>query len=192
MEEISQKEIKEFQAGKKQVFNRIMAIYKDRVAGLCFKYMNNMEEARDMSQEIFCAAYTNIKSFEFRSKFSTWLYRLAVNHCISRLRMLKSRMLFQDRPSGKDEYDNKAEMESIGDENRLQDEEMEMKELADMTIKELAKFPCRERTILLLLDMESLSCREISGILKIPVGTVKVIAARTRHKLKKIILKKIR
>jgi RNA polymerase sigma-70 factor, ECF subfamily len=191
MEDITFNDIKELQAGNKQVFNRIMAIYKGKIAGLCLKYMNNAEEARDMAQEIFSAVYTNIKSFGFRSKFSTWLYRLAVNRCISRLRKLKTRGLLRNR-AGNENNDNKAEIENIRDKGMLQDEELEMKELADMTIRELEKFPYRERTIILLLDMEGLSCGEIGEILKMPVGSVKGTASRTRQKLKKIISGKIR
>jgi RNA polymerase sigma-70 factor, ECF subfamily len=192
MQEITHEEVKKLQAGEKQIFNRIMSFYKNRVTGLCFKYMNNPEEARDMAQEVFCAAYTGIKSFEFRSKFSTWLYRLAVNCCISRLRKLKTRRALENYPALKDSSDNKSEIENIADGGRPADEDAELKELKNMVLDVLAGFPDRERSIIILLDMESLSCAEISGMMRIPVNTVKAVAARTRRKLKKILLRRIR
>jgi RNA polymerase sigma-70 factor (ECF subfamily) len=192
MQEITHEEIKKLQAGDKQVFNAIMALYKNRVTGLCFKYMKNIEEARDMAQEVFCAAYTGINGFEFRSKFSTWLYRLAVNCCISRLRKLKTRRAIENHPLINDNGGDTGELERIADRRRPADEDAELKELKNMVLDVLAGFPDRERVIIILLDMESLSCAEISGLMKIPVNTVKVIASRTRQKLKKILLRKIR
>lgn len=185
MEDITFEEIKRLQQGEKQVFNRIMRLYKNRMLGLCLKYMGNIEEARDMAQEIFCAAYSAIKSFEFRAKFSTWIYRLAVNRCINKLKAGKRRRAVEYGQGYKDDEDYAEKINNIAEKGKLPDELIEFQELRSVILNELEKFPEKERSIIILLDMEELSCDEIGKILGMPAGTVMSMASRTRHKLKK-------
>jgi RNA polymerase sigma-70 factor (ECF subfamily) len=190
MEEITNEEIKRLQNGEKRIFNRVISLYKNMVAGMCFKYMRSAEEASDMAQEVFAQVYSSIKKFGFKSKFSTWVYRVTVNYCMNRLKALKRRRVIEQASAGNPD-DKEREAEKIADRNILPDEEMELGELKALTLRELEAFPEKERAILVMRDMEGLGCEEIAGILGMPVGSVKSKAARAREKLRKIILKKL-
>ena len=91
MREISFDEIKRLQNGEKTVFNRVLKVYKSLVTNLCVKYMRDPEEARDAAQEAFARVYRSVNSFNFKSKFSTWVYTITVNYCISSLKSIKRR-----------------------------------------------------------------------------------------------------
>ena len=190
MDEIAFDEIKRLQAGDREVFNRIIAVYGKRVFSLCGRYMRNTEEAKDAAQEAFCAAYTGIKGFEFKSKFSTWMYRLTVNRCINRLKSIKRRTALHLKQA--DEAARAYEENFLPGRRRLPDEEMAQKELGLLILKELERFSETDRTIILLHDMEDLSWEEISGILDMPPGSVRSSASRTRRKLKEIMERKAR
>jgi len=154
---------------------------------LCFKYMRNMEEALDSAQEVFVAAYTNIKSFGFRSKFSTWLYRLTVNNCINRLKTIKRResLMAAGLPDGDGGFAELAEM--LRDKVKLPDEELELREMGTAVLKELEKFSMTEKSVIILLDMEGFSCAEAGNILGMPEGSVRSSASRTRRKLREML-----
>ncbi|MGD0566282.1 MAG: sigma-70 family RNA polymerase sigma factor [Candidatus Goldiibacteriota bacterium] len=190
MEEISFDEIKRLQNGERMIFDRIILIYKQRVTALCFKYMRNMEEALDSSQEVFVAVYSNIKSFRFQSKFSTWLYRLTVNNCINRLKTIKRResLMTAGLPDGDGGFVELAEM--LRDKVKLPDEEMELKELGTTVLKELERFSAADKSVIILLDMEGFSCAEAGDILGKPEGSIRSSASRTRRKLREMLERK--
>lgn len=68
-----------------QAFDILVARYQDRVYGLCLRMMRNAEEAEDQAQEVFIKIYRFLGRFEGRARFSTWLYRIAVNTCLDAL-----------------------------------------------------------------------------------------------------------
>ena len=189
MEEITFEEIKRIQQGEKNLFDRVMLPYKEKVAGICFKYMRSAEEAADIAQEVFTQVYCNIGKFRFQSAFSTWIYRLAVNCCINRLKSLKRRSVINNAENTRDE--GQYGVEKAADEGKPVDEELELKELKAIVMEELESFPPVERSLIILKDMEGFSCDEISAILKMPVGSVKSRSARTREKVRKNLIRKM-
>ena len=192
MQEISFDDIKRLQRGEKQVFNSVIRIYKNLVAGLCMKYMRNTQEAEDMAQEVFALAYGAIDKFQFKSKLSTWLYRMTVNHCINKLKSIKRRRLINPETGPQEDEEATSEIEAVADKSRRADEELELRELKEIVLKELESFDEIERTLIILLDMEGLSVEEISEVLKMPVGSVKSKSARTRRKLAKKVQHRLR
>jgi RNA polymerase sigma-70 factor (ECF subfamily) len=190
MDEITAEEIRQIQGGNSALFARVMALYKQKVANLCFKYMRNTEEAADMAQEVFSAVFISIKRFEFKSKFSTWLYRIAVNNCINKLKSLKRRGALE-RATDSPEEIRDFEMSMLADKGKLADEQLELMELKDKILTELEGCTDMERNLVILKDMEGFSVEEISGILNLPVGTVKSLAARTREKIRKNMFRKM-
>jgi RNA polymerase sigma-70 factor (ECF subfamily) len=190
MEDISFDEIKKIQEGNKSIFNKVILFYKKRVADLCFKFMRNAEEASDMAQEVFALIYTSIGKFEFRSKFSTWVYRVTANYCMNRLKALKRRRAIETASAAPPE-EKERETERLADLKKLPDEEMEIQELRAVVMDALKDFPEKERALVIMRDMEGLSCEDISKALDMPIGSVKSKTARAREKLRKIILRKM-
>ena len=71
------------QRGEREAFDRLVERYQRDVYRLCYRYVNNHEDANDMAQEVFLKAYRAIGRFRGDSAFSTWLYRIAVNTCLN-------------------------------------------------------------------------------------------------------------
>ncbi len=86
MEMMIKKRIKQVKKGDYDAFADIVDIYKDKIYQLCYRMLGNVHEAEDIAQEAFIRAYVNIDSFDINRKFSTWLYRIATNLTIDRIR----------------------------------------------------------------------------------------------------------
>ncbi|MCZ6632923.1 MAG: sigma-70 family RNA polymerase sigma factor [bacterium] len=77
------------QQGDSRAFRDIYDLYKDRIYALCRHMAGNFEDAEDLTQEVFISAFKNIQSFRAEAAFGTWLYRIATNLCLNRLRKRK-------------------------------------------------------------------------------------------------------
>lgn len=78
--------IKASQKGDSAAFNHLVLKWEKSIYNLSLRMLQNPDEAAETTQEVFFNAYRNIRSFRGQARFSTWLYRIAANHCISRLR----------------------------------------------------------------------------------------------------------
>ena len=86
-------------AGNRYAAGKLLQKYRDRILALAYDYTGNYEEARDIAQDVFVKALDSIGGFEGKSGFSTWLYRIAINQCLNRLRSheRKKRLMEQER-----------------------------------------------------------------------------------------------
>ena len=89
MEALVKKRIKQVLKGDRNAFGEVVELYKDKVYQLSFRMLGNRHEAEDIAQEAFIRAFVNIQSFNLNLKFSTWIYRIATNLCIDRIRKKK-------------------------------------------------------------------------------------------------------
>jgi len=183
MEEVSFGEIKKAQKGDKKVFERIMTVYRQRITDLCYRYMRNTDEAVDIAQEVFCRAYAELRSFKFKSKVSTWLYRMTVNICLNRRIFLKRRRFFETGSLTADEENDERQID-VKDTKHLADEEMETKETRRVIMAEVGNLEPEEKSLVILREIEEMEYEEIAKILKMPVGSVKSKLWRAREKLK--------
>src|SRR5512138_2589654 len=74
-----------------RAFRELVDIHRDRVYRITFRMLGNRAEAEDVAQEVFIAVFKTIETFRADSKLSTWLYRVAVNHCKNRIKYLARR-----------------------------------------------------------------------------------------------------
>src|SRR5262249_38920023 len=81
-----------------RAFAQIFELYQMKVYQVVFRMLSSAEEAKDMTQEVFVTVFKSIDSFRGDSKFSTWLYRIAINHCKNRLKYLKRRDYHRGTP----------------------------------------------------------------------------------------------
>src|SRR6188768_3267755 len=84
-----------------RAFRELLDQHRDRVFNITYRMLGNRSEAEDIAQEVFITVFKTIDTFREESKFSTWLYRVAVNHCKNRIKYLARR---HDR--GRDELDD--------------------------------------------------------------------------------------
>ena len=181
--------IRKAQKGDNGAFDAIINLHSRHVTDLCRRYMRNAEEALDMAQEVFCAAYTSLDKFQFKSKFSTWLYRITVNLCINRLDMMKRRKYFETNSMHGDEGEDRQEIQ-LEDAAMAADDILVAKETRKMIMDELDGFDAESRNVIILRDMQGLEYDEISEVLKMPLGSVKSKLNRAREKLKEKLLRK--
>jgi len=125
------------------------------------KLVHNREEVRDLVQETFIKAFNSLESYRKEYRFTTWLYKIAANNSIDYLRKKKIESLSLDRP------------DLVKKEKRLSITEA------------IDSLPPKYREVIVLRHQEDKSYEEISGILSIPIGTVKARIFRARELLKK-------
>lgn len=144
---------------------------------MVYSILNDPELIDDLTQEIFIKVYTSIERFEHRSSLSTWIYRIAVNHCRDEIRRKRIRRWFSLE---------KMELDPIAVGERT-DGKMLQTERIDLVRWGLSKVSENHRSIIVLKDFENLSYEEIAKILDLELGTVKSRLNRARLALKEVL-----
>ncbi|WP_042142177.1 RNA polymerase sigma factor SigW [Paucisalibacillus sp. EB02] len=182
MELIIRDKIKQVKKGDHAAFEDIVMFYQDKIYQHCHRMLGNKHEAEDIAQEAFIRAYVNIHSYDERRKFSTWLYRIATNLTIDRLRKRKPDYYLDAEVKGTEGLDMYSQLAADG---KLPEDEIEGLELQHYIQKQIAELPPKYRSIIMLRYLEDFSLQEISEILDIPIGTVKTRIHRGREALRK-------
>src|SRR5690625_4558939 len=182
MEEKLKEKIKAVKKGDQQAYEYIVELFENKVFGICFRMIGNRHEAEDLAQEAFIRAYINIQSFDEKRKFSSWLYRIATNLSIDRLRKRKPDYFLDAEVKGTDGLDMYSQLQSEG---ASLVEEVENNELQRYIHTKISELPPKYRSIIILRYLEEFSLKEISEILDIPIGTVKTRIHRGREALRK-------
>lgn len=184
METIVKKRIKQVLKGDQNAFAEIVDLYKDKVYQLCFRMLGNQHEAEDIAQEAFIRAYVNIHTFNQKLKFSTWLYRIATNLSIDRIRKKKPDYYLDAEIAGTDGLTMYSQLAA---DVSLPEEELEGLELQEIIQKAILSLPDKYRSVIVLKYIDELSLKEISEILDLPIGTVKTRIHRGRESLKNLL-----
>ncbi len=163
---------------KKERFEEFITPYERSVYFTCLRILSNREDAQDCAQEALLRAFKYFDSFNYQSKPSTWLYRIAYNCCMDFIKKRGNTISLDDL--------NNEEIEDDGPSLYLRIEESERKRLLKEAIKEL---PELFRPPIVLCDLQGLSYQEAADIMDIPLGTLKSRINRARNRLKKILLK---
>jgi RNA polymerase sigma factor (sigma-70 family) len=157
--------------GDTQYFSYFVDKYKDIVYSISFKVLRNREDAEEMAQESFVKAFKSLHTFKGNAKFSTWLYRITYNNCISEARKKKLKFVSTDDVQISDEPED-MNFDGIPAENR-----------AKYVKKALEKLPEDEYTLILLYYFEDKSVEEIGEVTRMSESNVKVKLFRARKKL---------
>ncbi|MGG4490272.1 RNA polymerase sigma factor SigW [Metabacillus idriensis] len=182
METIVKNRIKQVKKGDQNAFAEIVDIYKDKIYQLCYRMLGNSHEAEDIAQEAFIRAYVNIHSYDMDKKFSTWLYRIATNLTIDRIRKKKPDYYLDAEVTG---TEGLTMYSQVAADVALPEDQVETMELQQMIQKEILKLPDKYRSVIVLKYIDELSLIEISEILDMPIGTVKTRIHRGREALRK-------
>lgn len=135
--------------------------------------MKNPEDAEDMSQEVFIILYKNLQKFNFRSSLSTWIYRICVNACLSKLKSLNKKK-YEQSIDDISEYIGYNPIDLI-----------EITEEKDFMLSELNKLNEKSRLIAQLRLVGDKTFAEIAGMLHISVSSTRTNFKRTRDYLKR-------
>jgi RNA polymerase sigma-70 factor, ECF subfamily len=182
MEALVKKRIKQVLKGDQSAFAELVELYKDKVFQICYRMLGNRHEAEDISQEAFIRAYVNIETFNQKRKFSTWLFRIATNLCIDRIRKKKPDYYLDAEVAG---TEGLTMYSQVAADVQMPEDEVENMELQETIQKEISKLPEKYRSVIVLKYIEELPLQEISEILDMPLGTVKTRVHRGREALRK-------
>lgn len=166
--------IKQIQAGKTHLFKQITDRYRSQVAGIAYKMVGDYDDAKDISQMVFVKTFYNIKRFDLTKRFSTWLYRIAVNASIDYIRKFKKHK-FED-------------LEDTGEPNlrtnMTPERTFQLKELGEFVRESAKKLNEKQHQAFVLKDLEGLDIDEIAQIMGMPQATVRWYLHRARKKLR--------
>lgn len=168
--------IEQAKSGNKSALAELVSKYEKTVFSFAFKICRNRDKAEHTMQETFMSVLKNLHQFDGKSKFSTWLYRIVVNHCL----MLARSEVHKDKfySINEDEFNfEEPEVKHWSDlpEDKLLNEEL--KEIMDNAIQ---KLPPDYRVVFMLRDVEGLSTQETADTLGITVPAVKSRLHRAR------------
>lgn len=182
MDALVKKIIIEVKKGDQEAFSELVELYKDKVYQVAYRMLGNVHEAQDIAQETFIRAFVNLDSFDIDRKFSTWIFRIATNLSIDRLRKKKPNFHLEDKVTGTEDLNYYSQ---IPVDEKLPEEEVVQFEMQEWIQKEIMMLPPKYRSAIILRYMEDLSLKEIGEILNLPIGTVKTRIHRGREALRK-------
>ncbi len=167
--------VRRLQQGNTEIFATLVERHQKTIFNLLYRMLGDYDDAAEVSQEAFLSAYRSIKSFRGDASFSTWLYRIAVNHANTRR---KSATLWQQRMAWMES------MEPAGDGGPDPADALEQKEMRERVQAALNSLESDDATIILLRDLQDVPYEVVADMLKIPIGTVKSRLHRARRALK--------
>lgn len=175
--------------GDAKAFETLVRTHQQRVFNIVYRMLGNREEAEDVAQDVFVTVYRNVASFRGDSKFSTWLYRVAVNHCKNRLKYLRRRGRHRGRP-----LDEIAERQIAQGDGATEpryhasiprpDELASGYQLERIVQAEIAHLDEDHRVLVVLRDIQGMSYQEIVDVTGLNLGTIKSRLHRARLALK--------
>ncbi len=172
--------------GSRAAFATLVARYQDRVYRLALRMCHNPADAEEIAQESFILAHRGIGTFHGDSRFSTWLYRIAVNQ------VLMTRRASRRRPARSLEITNHDRgwpvASSSGEPVEGADELLHQKILTQRVRTALARLDDAHRAAIVLRDLEELSAEEAGEILGVSAETVRQRAHRARLKLRELLV----
>ena len=179
-----QKWIDAARKGDQNAFAELVRLYEKKVFALTTRMCKNPEDAAEVAQEAFLAAWQGLPSFRGDAAFSTWLYRLASNACVDLLRR-EGRHRDAAGPSFNDD-DHPVD---IPDPASSPHDLAERSELRQQIEDGLAALSPDHREVLILREIHQLAYDEIASVLQLDSGTVKSRINRARKQLRNFLLK---
>jgi RNA polymerase sigma-70 factor (ECF subfamily) len=156
-------------AGETEAFGLLVRRWENPIYGLSLRMLGRDEDARDVCQETFLAAFRNLRKFRGEAKFSSWLYRIALNACHSRMRRQGGAI-----EESIDEEGNDGRRLELAD--RVQEsvaDRLHRDQRAMLVRRAVQALPAELRQVVVMKEYEGLTFAEIAEVLQIPVSTVK-------------------
>lgn len=161
--------------GDEAAFDEVYREYGVMVYNLALRLAGDPEEAADLTQEVFVRVFRHLGRFRGGSSLKTWVYRVALNHCRSRLGR---------RPPSPGRLDDGDAPGRLADPRRGPEERALAGDAGRRVTAALAGLPAPFREAVVLRDLEGLSYREIAEVLRLRIGTVRSRIARGREQLR--------
>ncbi|MCT2196004.1 RNA polymerase sigma factor SigW [Paenibacillus sp. p3-SID1389] len=168
--------------GDQEAFAELVDLYKDKLYHLGYRMLSNRHEAEDVVQETFLRVHKHWNRYDDKQKFSTWIYRIATNLCIDRLRKRKPSYYLDAEMNDQDGLDGYT---LIPGDERTPETEYLLSETQLTIHQAIEGLPAKYKSVIVLRYLQELSLQEISEVLDMPVTTVKTRVHRGREFLRK-------
>ncbi|MFC6335202.1 RNA polymerase sigma factor SigW [Paenibacillus septentrionalis] len=168
--------------GDQAAFAELVELYQEKLYHMAYRMLNNRQEAEDVVQDTFMRVYNNLERYDDTMKFSTWIYRIATNLCIDRLRKRKPIYSLDAESS---EYEGLDGYSMIPSDNRTPESELLLSETQRIIHQAIDTLPPKYKTVMILRYIHELSLQEVGDILDMPVTTIKTRVHRGREFLRK-------
>ncbi|HPF34668.1 sigma-70 family RNA polymerase sigma factor [bacterium] len=165
--------------GDLRAFDELVRRHQAKVRTNCRYLTGSEEDALDLSQEVFVKAYFNLKRFEGRSSFGTWVQRIKVNHCLNHIRKRRGKTFVDVEDPALAAEDALRDGARADDATRARETRERIGEVLDRMSETL-------RVPLLLRDLDGLSYQEIADRLDLGLSAVKMRIARAREEFREL------
>ncbi len=181
MEKSDEQLIFEYQDGSTKSLEELFERFKRRILNFALRILGNRADAEDVTSEVFLALQTKKQLFNPKAKFSTWLFTIARNQCLDKIRNKKKMisMWFTRNDGSREE----KEWE-IPDKQNLAPQELEREETIRQVKKAIENLPLEQREALVLREYQDFSYSQISEVLSCSLEQVKILIFRARENLK--------
>ena len=169
--------------GDPEAFAQLVRLHEGMVVCLAARLLGDVEAARDVAQEVFLQVYKRLGAFEGRSSLRTWIYRIAINQCHNRRRFWHRRRRDRERPL--DDATLAAAAPPAPGPAAGPYEETLRRERAAKVQAALLELRFEHRAVLVLREVQGLTCEEVAAALGVPEGTVKSRLSRAREAMRR-------
>ncbi|HEY5649541.1 MAG TPA: sigma-70 family RNA polymerase sigma factor [Nitrospiria bacterium] len=176
--------VRKVQSGDTDSFEALVLKYEKRTFNILYRWLGDYDEAAEAAQEVFLSAYRGIRNFRGDSSFSTWLYRITINQGKNIRQKLSTAGRRRGELKGPDPEHDGDLLDTLPHPGPNPSQEAERRETRKAVEEGIERLGNDEAIILILHDIQELSYEDVSGILKIPLGTVKSRLHRARMALK--------
>lgn len=170
------------QKGDAAAFEELIYRYDKNVLSIALRFIKNNDDAKDIYQEVFLRVFRGLKNFKFKSEFSTWLYRITTNVCLTYKQKQKKHSYIS---IDNDDEENSGYNDSFEDENSFTPEKIfNDLEISSHVNNALENLSSRQKMIFILKHYEGYKIKEIAEIINVGEGTVKKYLFEAVHKLR--------
>ena len=167
--------------GDPKALESLFSVYKDKVYNTALSYLQNIQDAEELTQDVFIEVFNSAASFKGDSSLNTWIYRITVNKSLDRIKYQKRKKRF----AGITSIFGAGSGELIVDTPDFIHPgiESDLKERSQILFKALDKLPENQKTAFILSKLESLSYKEISEVMKCSISSVESLIHRAKQNL---------
>jgi len=170
--------IRRLQLQEEGAFKELVEEYQNLIFNTCFGFLHNIEEAEDVAQEVFIQVFKSISKFRGDSKLSTWIYRIAVNRSLNKIRSRKSKFL--------------VALDSVFEANKNPGtsfpktpyDSLENKERAQVLHLAIDKLPVNQKKVFILSKYRGLPNKKIAEVLNVSLSSVEALMNRSKKNLR--------
>lgn len=183
--EVEERLVKELQAGKKEAFDEIASLYQRKIYSLSFNLTRNQMDAQDITQDVLLTIFKKIDTFQGKSAFSSWVYRITLNASYMKLRSRKKEQYVSLDDALPSFNGAGFQKEKIRDWSESTESALFVNETREVIEKAVEQLPEKEKVVFLLRDVDGLSTEKVGEILDLSVPAVKSRLHRARLFLRK-------